>query len=208
MYFWLAGVAAPASPSQLDMHQLKLKWEPINTLFNPFLKDVATLWLENCLGEEFTERSMISRTCIGPQKYVAWPQMQKSKCSGHFQFRHFPIRASQVKKQSQEALGLTPQNRKPLPELLPNAFPLETLFPGTNWTLNQACQSLFPGPGAKGSVDTDGLPGKASETLSTLLLLASGRCRLLKCQNPDFCCKTCSLECSLSVSSRQESSWV
>lgn len=44
--------------------------------------------------------------------------------------------------------------------------------------------------------------------LSTRLLLASGRCRPWKCLNPDFSCKTCCLRCSLSVSSRQESSWL
>lgn len=63
-------------------------------------------------------------------------------------------------------LGLTLHNRNPLPDLPHSAFPLERLFPGANWTLNQACQSLFPGPSSLGSADTDGLPGKASETLS------------------------------------------
>lgn len=53
-----------------------------------------------------------------------------------------------------------------------------------------------------------GLPGQALEMLSARLLLTSGRCRPWKCLNPDFSCKTCCLRCSLSVSSRQETSWV
>lgn len=99
------------------------------------------------------------------------------------------------------------KNRNALPDLPHTAFPLERLFPGTNWTLNPSCQSLFPG-----LFQHSGLRGHRWAAWKSFRdaehTVAVGHWTLaffLKCQNPDFYCKTCSLQYSMSVSSRQES---
>lgn len=104
-------------------------------------------------------------------------------------------------------LSLTLKNRNALPDLPHTAFPLERLFPGTNWTLNPSCQSLFPG-----LFQRSGLRGHRWAAWKSFRdaehTVAVGHWTLaffLKCQNPDFYCKTCSLQYSMSVSSRQES---
>lgn len=175
----------------------------------------------NPIAHHLRKQPVKLKTCIRPHKYVQWPQMPKCWCLSHLANSHTfwsvrlrwrweaaVVRAYSNWVKRNRFWDLTLQNRNTLPDLPHSAFPSERLFPGANWTLTRACQSLFPGPCALGSVDTDGLPGKASETLSALLLLATGPCWLLKCQNPDFCCKTHSPQYSLSISSRQESSWV
>lgn len=135
------------------------------------------------------------------------------------QFSHFLIRASQVEAAVPRAYthrvkklvsSLTLKNRNALPDLPHTVFPLERLFPGTNWTLNPSCQSLFPG-----LFQHSGLRGHRWAAWKSFRdaehTVAVGHWTLaffLKCQNPDFYCKTCSLQYSMSVSSRQESLWV
>lgn len=47
-------------------------------------------------------------------------------------------------------------------------------FLGLTGLPTRPCQALFPGPSVLGSADTDGLPGRASNMLSTLWMLATG----------------------------------
>lgn len=180
-------------------------------MFNPFL----TLLLHNDLGEGLSEQSIKSNTRIRPHKDICSPTTDAEicHCASSHTFRSVPLRWKLLCREltltesKKLVSSLTLKNRNALPDLPHTAFPLERLFPGTNWTLNPSCQSLFPG-----LFQHSGLRGHRWAAWKSFRdaehTVAVGHWTLaffLKCQNPDFYCKTCSLQYSMSVSSRQES---